>query len=501
MMKLLAAVLLGALATLAFPPWDIYPLALLAVAGMVWLWHEATPRRAALLGLLFGLGHFLTGIYWVFISTHIYGGAPLWMGLLLTLLLSSYGAVHMALTGWLATWKRLPSTWLWALLQVPAAWLLAELLRDWHQVWSFPWLSLGYAFTDSPLAILAPVLGVHGMTLVAVLLGGALWLLLRGKQGERIAAALVVLGTGASLWLLPAPGHWTEPAGKPLDLALVQGDIAQEKKWLPSERKPTLQLYRGLTLELLRQHPQTRLIIWPEAAIPLLYNDVHDNFMVDLHDWALGEELTVLTGILHRRKGGIYNTMRAVGVDTGVYRKRHLVPFGEFFPVPDFMRSFMKGINLDYEDLRHGELIQPLVTVRNIPMGISICFEDAFGRDIRRDMPAAQLLINVTNDAWFNDSSAPHQHLQIARLRAIETGRQLVRVSNRGVSGLIDTDGQLVAQTPMFEALYLAMAAQPHSGETPFSRWGDLPLRWLALLVLLAVLLVGRPTVSGAGTA
>ncbi|MGB1581623.1 MAG: apolipoprotein N-acyltransferase, partial [Nevskiales bacterium] len=172
------------------------------------------------------------------------------------------------------------------------------------------------------------------------------------------------------------------------------------------------------------------------------------------------------------------------------------VPFGEFFPVPDFMRSFMKGVNLDYEDLRHGELEQPLITVAGIPLGISICFEDAFGRDIRRDMPAAQLLVNVTNDAWFNNSSAPYQHLQIARMRAIETGRQLIRVSNRGVSALIQPDGTLALQTPMFKADYLAFKAQAYTGETPFSRWGDLPLRYLALLVLLAAIFLGRKRLS-----
>lgn len=491
-MSLLAAILLGALTTLAFPPWGYYPLALLAIAGMVWLWHAAAPRQAALLGLLFGLGHFLTGIYWVFISTHVYGGAPLWMGLLLTLLLSGYGAVHMALVGWLVSWRRLPSIWLWALLQVPAAWLLAELLRDWHQIWSFPWLSLGYAFTDSPLERLAPVLGVHGITLAAVMLGSALWLFVRGSGQQLMAGAVAVAVLALALWLLPAPGNWTRPSGETMDLALVQGNIPQARKWLPSERMPTLQLYRGLSQQLLRQHPDTELIIWPEAAIPLLYNDVRNNFMVDLQDWAAGQELTVLTGILQRREDGIYNTMRAVGLDPGVYRKRHLVPFGEFFPVPDFMRSFMKGINLDYEDLRHGELEQPLIEVRGTPLGISICFEDAFGRDIRRDLPAARLLVNVTNDGWFDDSSAPYQHMQIARMRALESGRELIRVSNRGVSGHIGADGRLREQLPMFKADYLGFTAQPYAGQTPFSRWGDLPLRWFAGGVLLLGFVVGR---------
>lgn len=495
-MRFLVAAPLGALATLAFPPFDLYPAALLAAMGMAWLWYEQSPGRAALIGLSFGLGHFLTGIYWVFISTYGYGGAPLWMGLLLTLLLSAYCSLHMALVGFLVSWRRLPSKAMWALLQLPAMWLLGELLRDWHQIWSFPWLSLGYAFTDSWLAVLAPVVGVHGMTYVAVLLGAALWLTVSGLRRERWLALALVLVIATVLWCLPKPGHWTQPGEQSLAVGIVQGNIPQERKWLPSERMPTLQLFRGMSMEIVRQHPDTQLIVWPEAAIPLLYNDVKDNFMVDLQAWANDNELTVLTGILNRRDGGIFNTMRATGLSEGVYRKRHLVPFGEFFPVPDFMRSFMKGVNLDYEDLRHGELEQPLITVAGIPLGISICFEDAFGRDIRRDMPAAQLLVNVTNDAWFNNSSAPYQHLQIARMRAIETGRQLIRVSNRGVSALIQPDGRLALQTPMFKADYLAFKAQAYTGETPFSRWGDLPLRYLALLVLLAAIFLGRKRLS-----
>ncbi|MDX1497364.1 MAG: apolipoprotein N-acyltransferase [Salinisphaeraceae bacterium] len=491
MRHLAAAALLGALATLAFPPYGFYPAALLAVLGMAWLWYAQPPGRAALLGLVFGLGHYLTGIYWVFISTYGYGGAPLWMGILLTLLLSSYCAAHMALVGFLVSWRRIPSTLGWALVQLPAAWLLGELLRDWHQIWSFPWLSLGYAFTDSWFASFAPIMGVHGITYVAVLLGAALWLLLGANQ-QRLAGAVVSLVVITTLWLLPAPGEWTATNGKTLKVGLVQGNIPQERKWLPSERMPTLQLFRGMSLEIVRQHPDTELIIWPEAAIPLLYNDVKNNFMVDLHEWAAENDLTVLTGILNRVEAGIFNTMRAVGVNEGVYRKRHLVPFGEFFPVPDFMRAFMKGVNLDYEDLLHGELEQPLINVGDIPLGISICFEDAFGRDIRRDLPKAQLLVNVTNDAWFNDSSAPYQHLQIARMRAIETGRQLIRVSNRGVSALIEPDGELAEQTPMFKADYLVFTAQAYSGETPFSRWGDLPLRVLTVLLLLLAVVFGR---------
>ncbi len=487
-----AAALLGAVTTLGFPPYDYHVFSLLGLFGLVVLWERASPREAFVLGLMFGLAHFLTGIYWVFISTHIYGGAPFWMGLLLALLLSSYGALHIAAAGWLATWRRPASLGLWALLQVPAAWVLAELLRDWHPVWSFPWLSLGYAFTDSPLARLAPVLGVHGISGVVVLVAGSALLVWRGTWRMRGVAVVMLAALLLTLFRLPQPGGWTQPRGEPLAIGLVQGNIPQELKWLYSERNRTLQLYRGLSQELLRDHPQTEVIIWPEAAIPALYNEVRGGFLLDMAEWADDNDLTLLTGILHKQPGHLYNTMRAMGKAEGLYIKRHLVPFGEFFPVPDFMRSFLKGINLDYEDLSHGPVDQPLIKVEGVSLGISICFEDVFGRDIRRDLPAAGLLVNVTNDAWFADSSAPYQHLQIARMRAMETGRELIRVSNRGVSGRIGADGTLYEQLPMFKSGSLALSAQPYAGSTPFVRWGYAPLWIVAASFLLVSVLLQR---------
>ena len=487
------AALLGVMATLGFPPYDCYPLSLLGVLGLAALWRDAQPKQAFLLGMFFGWGHFISGMYWVFISTYGFGGAPLWMGLLLVFLLATSVGLFVALAGWLATWRKLRSPIAWALLQLPAAWLLAELLRDWHPIWSLPWLSLGYAFTDSPLSRLAPLIGVHGMSFVTLLLAGALLLLWRGQLSGRLTAIGTILAVAGVTLLLPMPGSWTQPHGEPMTVGLVQGDIPQELKWHYAQRAPTMQLYRGLSQELLREQPATRLIIWPEAAIPALYEDVRLGFYKDMADWATEAELTLITGILQMQDGGLNNTVRAVGLDDGVYRKRHLVPFGEFFPVPDFMRSFMKGINLDYENLKHGPMAQPLITVDGIALGISICFEDVFGGDIRRELPAADLLVNVTNDGWFLNSSAPYQHLQIARMRALETGRELLRVSNRGVSGRIGVDGRVYEQLPMFRSGQVVVQAQPYRGSTPYTGWGDKPLWIVAALLLLVIFLLGKP--------
>ncbi len=494
-LRYLCALFLGVLTTLAFAPFNAVWLLILTLSGLVALWSSSAPRQAFFLGWWFGVGHFATGLYWVVISTYVYGGAPLWISAIMVSLLVSYCALYPALVGYAGrrwAWSPLP----WASLQLPLLWGLAELLRGWIGT-GFPWLSLGYAGLETPLLRLAPIAGVFGISAAFIFLAASLWLLLAGQGRTRLAALGGLFLLPATLYLLPAPGHWTVPVGEPLSVGLVQGNIAQEDRWRPAMLKPTLERYMQLSGEL---PDDTRLIIWPEAAVPALYQHVEEHFFKPLHSWAEGRQATVLGGALRLREDDrIINTQFPVGLDSGsMYIKRHLVPFGEFFPVPDFIRVFMEGINVGYEDIAAGPREQALVEVAGYKLGISICFEDVFGRDIRRDLPEADILVNVTNDGWFADSSAPHQHLQIARMRAVETGRPLLRVSNRGVSAHIRTDGQLQAATGFLATEWVFTTVSAHQGVTPYVRRGDWPL-WLAgMLVLLGSMSIRRHSGKGA---
>lgn len=486
--RCLIALVAGLVTTLGFAPYSQFIFILPALAVLVFIWSKSSPGEAFWVGACFGMGHFGLGLYWVVISTYVYGGAPIWVSGILVTLLVSYTSLYPAFVGYAARrWSLGPVAW--ALLQIPLFWLLSELLRGWVFT-GFPWLSLGYALIDVDLVNIAPVLGVHGMSAFMMLGAGCLWLLFAGGNMARASALLVALAVVLGLRALPQPGDWTRPVGAPLSVGLVQGNIPQESKWLPSMLRPTMKRYMTLSEAV---PEDTRLIIWPEAAIASLYHHIEDSFYSDLNDWALRRNTTVLTGSLRERNNRIINTQFTLGLDEGgIYTKRHLVPFGEYFPVPDFLRLFMQGIHLDYEDIKSGPVNQPLIEVAGIKLGVSICFEDVFGRDIRRDLPDAQILVNVTNDAWFADSSAPHQHLQIARMRAIEAGRPLLRVSNRGVSGHIRSDGQLQEKIGFLTTEWMFTTVAAHEGVTPYVRWGDMPLWFLSGLVLLMSIGVAR---------
>lgn len=483
----LLPIALGALATLGFAPFGWYGLTLLALAGLIGLWWRAGPRRAAWRGWLFGLGHFGTGVYWVYISTYDFGGAPQAVALFLVCTLVIVLAVFPAVVGVLAGIGRSLPRAFWALVWLPAVWLLAELLRA-HIGTGFPWLSLGYALTGAPVGPVSAVVGVYGLSTLMVAAAAIPALLLAGGIGDRLLALVLAACMPLALWLLPPATSWTRPAGEPLSVAIIQGNIPQELKWNPEAREPTLARYRNLT-----EQTDARLVIWPEVAIPALKQMV-TGFLDDMDAQAEAKHQTVLTGLLvnRTRQAPLYNTVLALGVDHGRYYKRHLVPFGEYFPVPNFLLPLLDGVNLRYSNFTHGPEEQPPITVDGTALGLSICFEDAFGYEIRKALPQAGLLVNVTNDAWFADSTAPHQHLQIARMRALESGRPLLRAANTGISAVIDANGRIRMRTPQFAVDMIEARVQPRRGATPYVRYGDMPLWLLALGITVIGLIVVR---------
>lgn len=479
--------LLGAAATLGFAPFGWYPVTVLALAGLLALWRDAGPRRAAWRGWLFGLGHFGTGVYWVFVSTYYHGGAPLPVAVLLVCLLPAYMAVYPALVGALAGYgARLPRV-VWALLLVPAAWALGELVRA-RLGTGFPWLSSGYALTDAAVTGLAPLGGVYLIGVLLLTLAGAVYLLAAGGLADRLVVAAIGAALPVAVWLAPPVEHWTQPEGEPLDIAIIQGNIPQDLKWLPSAFEPTLERYRELN-----DVAEGRLIVWPEAAVPALAHQAR-GYLDSLDASAQARGRTLLVGVLQwpEYEAPLYNAVYALGVDEGRYYKRHLVPFGEYFPVPDFMRAIMDGVNMRYSSFDHGPEEQAPITVDGVALGLSICFEDVFGYEIRKALPEAGVLVNMTNDAWFDGTSAPYQHLRIARMRAMEAGRPMLRATQTGISAAIGADGRVLARSAHYAADIVETTIQPRSGATPYVRHGDRPLTLYALAVCLLCLVAAR---------
>lgn len=477
----LAALAAGAAMPAAFAPLGWAPLAPLALAVLFHLWRRPGAAAAARRGFLFGLGQFGVGVSWVFNSLHDFGNMALPLAVLAVALFVAYLSLYPALAG--ALQARLAPRGRAPWLAAPALWTLAEWLRG-RLLTGFPWLEAGYSQAGWPLDGLAPWLGVHGVTfgvaLVAALLAAAAGA--RRRWAWLAAAAVVVAAAwGAGL------KAWSRPAGDPLPVALVQGNVPLAEKWDPRRRGAILRRY----LELTRSLPGARLVIWPEAAIPGFWDAVPTDYRRALEAWAAAREGAVLVGVLERRlEGGrlaYYNTVQVVGARPAAYRKHHLVPFGEYPPLPPLTRWFMERFDIPMSDFTAASPPAGPVEAAGLSLGITICYEDAFPRDLRPLLPEAGVLVNVSEDAWFGNSLGPWQRLQMARMRARESERPVLRVANTGVSAVIGPRGELEAYTPQFAVRTLAARVQPRAGATPYVRWGDGPLLlWLGGMLVWA---------------
>lgn len=480
----LLAPVLGVIATLGYAPYGQWYLPVLALAVMFGIAARAPASRAAILGWLYGFAHYGTGVYWVYISTHVYGGAPQWLGILLAVSLAAYLAMYDAIGLALAARLRLlhsPAGW----IGVPALWLLLELLRGSWLFKGFPWLSYGELAVDTPVAALAPLIGVHGISALVVLCALALYRLgAEHDMRRRIRAAVVFISPLLAL-LLPAPSSYTQPDGPPIMAALVQSDIRQDEKWLPEMRYEALARHWRLT----QQAWPASVVVWPEVALTQAYADLKDNYLAKLDQQATARKATLMLGILAFEEGHTapFNSVVTVGEEHGRYDKRHLVPFGEFFPIPDFLRPLMDVLGTPYSDMAFGDPDQGLLRAGGHAVEASICFEDSFADEIRLRARDAGFLVNLTNDAWFGRSSAAHQHLQFSRLRAMENGRWMLRAANTGITAFISPDGEIVQRTRQFEQAVIRNEIQPRTGLTPYQRWGDAPLWAAAWLLTLHV--------------
>ncbi|BCB25633.1 apolipoprotein N-acyltransferase [Sulfurimicrobium lacus] len=478
MLKLLIAPSLGVLAVFGFAPFYFFPLPLLALAGLFHLWaNSASPRRAALDGFTFGLGFFGAGVSWVYVSLHDFGGMPLALALTATALFCAVLAIFPAVAGFLQGRWRVSRT-MRLLLLMPALWGLSEWLRGWVLT-GFPWLAMGYSQVPiSPLAGFAPVLGVYGVSLALAVGAGALALLAQQRQRRH---ALVILALLAGSGLALKQVQWVQPVGMPVAVSLVQGNIAQELKWRPEKARHTLESYARLSAA-----SQGKLVVLPETALPMFLGDVPPAYLEQLAQLAQSRGGDVVVGIPEEIEAGKYfNSAFSYGsAPTQVYRKYHLVPFGEFLPLRSALDWVLTILHIPLADFARGAQVQQPMAVANQHLAVDICYEDVFGEEIIRQLPRATILANLTNDAWFGHSLGPWQHLQIAQMRALETGRFMLRATNTGVTAIIDQRGQVTQLAPVFTATVLEGSAQGFAGATPYVRFGNLPL-----LLLLALLL------------
>jgi len=483
-----ASLALGASLVLSFAPFGLWPLGL-GVPILFLLVLDATPsaRRAFLRGGLFGLGLFGWGVSWIDVSLHAVGGIPQVGALVLLGLLDLYCALYYALVAALSVRFSPAGSARRAILVFPALWTLAEILRG-RLLTGFPWLDLGAGQIHGVFSGYVPLLGVVG-TGTVVLVAGGLWLesfrAPRRRQVLLLALVLAVLAGGGLL----ARVSWTRPAGPPLTVAVVQGDVPQAMKWRAGMARRELALYRRMSAPLWNR---ARLVVWPESAITTWYTDVRRPLTrLARRVRARGDRL--VTGILLDRAGGLYNGAVELGGRRPLfYEKHHLVPFGEYFPLPRWARRWLKDWRLPHSSFDAGPRRPRLFRVRGFPFDVSICYEDAFGRDIRRALPRAAFLVNISDDAWFGRTIGPDQHYELAEARALETGRWLVRADNSAVSGIVAPDGRSRARLPPFVRADLTARVVPYRGETPYDRSGETPAAAGALLALVLAWALGR---------
>ncbi len=493
----LLALLAGASLVFAFAPFAWRPFAWLAPAVFFWLNLKSIPPRQRLkLSWVFGVGLFAGGVHWIYVSIHFFGGANSLIAAFMVLLFVVAMALFLMVFGWLVSYFDHTPVSVKLLLVFPVSWTLTEWFRSWFLT-GFPWLQIGSTQIDTWLAAYAPITGVLGVSWLVALGAGILVLLVVGSMKERIiAVSLAVVTTAGGFGL--AQINWTEPAGEPLIVSMLQGNVDQLTKWEPDFRNANIQAHldlmdAGKNPDVERSH----LVIWPETALSDHFHFSRDDVLLPLQDWARESEADLLVGGFYyeREQNHVYNAIMALGkgydvdrsIETGegVYGKQHLVPFSEYIPFLKYLRFLENIVKLPYDNVTSWQGTNTL-TVAGQPMRMSVCYEDAYAEEMIEGLPAATMLVNVSNDGWFTGSIEPAQHAELARMRALESGRFLIRATNNGISEIVNEKGKVLTTAPQYEAVAITGFAVPMKGATPYVKMGN----WLIVPLMLAMLVL-----------
>ncbi|MCA2016507.1 apolipoprotein N-acyltransferase [Vibrio tritonius] len=482
----LAAAFIGALTTLAFAPYQYWPMAILSPMLLLLLLEQRSIKQAAWIGFFWGLGQFSTGISWVHVSIDTFGGMPEIATIALLSLLFAYLALYPALFAWLLNRFAAHSGRTRFFIMAPALWLICDLLRGWVFT-GFPWLWLGYSQIDSPLASFAPIGGVELLTFLVVLCGSSLAYMVLKRTWRIAMIPLVLLAAGFGLksaqWVTPDPNRVAS-------IALVQGNIDQALKWLPNQRWPTLMKY----VDLSRENWDADVIIWPEAAIPAIEYEVRP-FLTNLDHAARINNSSIITGVINLdEQKHFYNSILTLGktpsdgyhydIDAR-YHKHHLLPFGEFVPFESLLRPLAPLFNLPMSSFSAGDYIQPNIIANGFSFAPALCYEIVFGGQVRANVnETTDFILTLSNDAWFGHSIGPLQHMEIAQMRALELGKPVIRSTNNGVTAITDYKGHIAYTIPQFETGVLKADVPTTQGVTPYYIWGSWPLyMWIVVTI------------------
>ena len=491
-MSRIAAFLLGGIYFLAFAPHDYWIVAFVSLVGFFFVLVRF-PEQALSLSWLFGVGKYLFGASWIYVSIREYGGAGIFLASFLVALFVVGLALFLLPVGYGVRRFKTANLWVNAMVFV-FAWSVSEWFLTWLFT-GFPWLLLGYSLVESPLASLLPVFGVlaSGMLSLIIFLGLALicraFLFTDRIKWHYPLAVLVP----CFLVLVLHNITWVSDKGLH-SVGLVQGNIDQSVKWDFKERNRIAQKHVSMSAELWGLN----LVVWPEYALTL-YGDEAKRVKIYLQERAIESGTNLLLGapeiVAYRdaqlaEKFRVFNTAQGFGLASGSFAKSHLVPFGDYVPFQEVLRGLITFFDLPMSSSSRGSSDQPNIVAKlgdeTVQIGIGICYEIAFGNSMRIRAREADLLVTITNDTWFGASIGPHQHMQIARVRALENGRWLVRAANDGITGIIDHNGNVRDELPQFTEGVLKGEFQTMQGRTPYNLLGD--TLFFAMLTVLGVI-------------
>ena len=499
--QLLVALLLGVIQVFAFAPfeqwWTLYP----SFIGLFLLLQQVakTNKRFFLVGFTFNLAMFIATIHWVYVSMDLFGGMPQIVNILLIVLLCAYLAIFPTIAIWASQRLNLYSNTIRILVVFPVFWLIMDWVRGWFLT-GFPWAYLGYSHADTPLVGFAPLIGVQGITLAILLICAALTLIIK-QQRVKTSVLLISVIVLSGHFLQQLRYTELQPAIK---IALVQGNIDQNRKWEPSQLYPSLFKYLDLSEAGDNSDRENELIIWPESAIAALEIDMQ-RFLQPLSNELSMKGKTLMTGIIEYDldTDNYYNSIIMLGklpagqgysqTSPNRYHKHQLLPIGEFVPFEDLLRPIAPYFNLPMSSFQRGEVVQPNLQSGLTSLAPALCYEVAFPELMRNNIQQdTGMLLTLSNDAWFGSSIGPDQHLEIARMRAIEFARPLLRSTNNGVTAIFDDQGHELGRLPSHREGVLRQQVQPAFGLTPYQRFGSTPLYLYCLFILIGTLLFFR---------
>jgi len=472
------ASLAGVIFPLGLAPFDAWPVIPLS-AGLLYTALNRTQRPVGI-GFAYGVGFFGAGVSWVYVSIHVYGNTPVSLAAVLTtafcgglgLLFAAQGVAFVRLA------SRHPA---WRAVQFASLWVLFEWLRSWLLT-GFPWLYAGYGALDSPLAGWIPVVGVYGTSWFLVAIGCLVAnALCQPRDIGRWVGTAAAIGALVLAGLVLQQTEWTVSEGEAITVAIVQPNVPLKEKWDPRYRSRILSDFGTQSTALAQDHD---LVVWPESALPGYRDRLLD--VIEPIDQQLARlDTTLITGIPTRNTAGRYNSIMALGAGSGTYDKQKLVPFGEYVPLERWLRGVIAFFDLPMSQFVAGKTEQRPLLAGSLPIAPFICYEIVYPDFVQHYAQDAALLVTISNDTWFGQSAGPWQHFEMARYRAVELGRDLIRSTNDGISALITSKGVVTSTVSQFTESVVSGTVQPRSGHTPFAATGSLPVWVFALITLV----------------